>query len=103
MCQNKTATTDEYQQATTLLLDIETNFNLNVTYSVKMEAEFYKLNIKVVDSYDSNFEVLSLFSMNFKIKAGISLFLKKFNMFFLKGHSFNDILNDTPLCWLDMN
>ena len=57
MCQNKTATTDEYQQATTLLLDIETNFNLNVTYSVVMEAEFYKLSIKVVDSYDSHFNV----------------------------------------------
>jgi len=57
MCQNATSSSDEFQQAVTLLIDLETNFNMNVTYNVNLGFEIYKLSMKYVEDEDAHFKV----------------------------------------------
>lgn len=36
----------DFEQATTLLLDVNTNFNANITYGVTVGFEMYTLDVK---------------------------------------------------------
>ena len=74
---------------------------MNVTYSVLMNFEIYKLSVKYVGEVDPHIVVNDktinrfLFSAVLLIKRGVS-------KFFDRGHSFSDLLDSTPLCWLNI-
>lgn len=55
-CQKESGT-GEYEQATTLNLDVSANFNANITYGVTVGFELYKLDVKYTSNEDSNIKV----------------------------------------------
>ena len=88
-------------QATTLILDVDTNFNVNITYNVNLNFEIYSLNVKFVEAEESNFNV-NTFLVKSELLVIVKLIKRKVATFFNRGHSFPDLLQDTPLCWLDI-
>ena len=43
----------EFEQAVTLLLNVTTNFNANITYGVTVGLQLYDLDVKYVGSQDA--------------------------------------------------
>ena len=43
----------EFEQAVTLLLNVTTNFNANITYGVTVGLQLYSLDVKYVGSQDA--------------------------------------------------
>ena len=56
-CVNSTAESDEYMQATTLLMDFSTKFNMNITYQINVGFEIYDLSLKYTADEDSHVNV----------------------------------------------
>lgn len=56
--------TGEYEQATTLDLDVSANFNANITYGVTVHFEIYDLDVKYTGFEDSNIKMQSKFLIN---------------------------------------
>ncbi len=94
---------DEYVQATTLLLDFETHFDLNITYSVKLGFQLYKLNLKYTGDKDSVVDTKSAFVINQELNVAAPIIMGAINAIFDKGRSFSNIFYDTPLCWLNLD
>ena len=45
LCQNSTAPTDELEYATTLLINYEAKFNMNITYYITLGFELFSLDL----------------------------------------------------------
>ena len=103
LCQNKTAGSEVYEQATTLMLDLTTHFNMNITYHVTLHFNVYKLSISYTGSKDSVIDVQADATVNTELFILARAIKKKVNQFFEKGYSFSGLLYGTPLCWLDMS
>ena len=86
-----------------MLLDFSTQFNMNITYNINVGFEIYDLSLKYTGTEDSNIKVQSKLIINNELKVVVGLVLGKISVFFLKGHSFYNILYGTPLCWLNLN
>ena len=49
LCQNSTSESTDFEQATTMILDFSSHFNMNITYSVTMGFELYSLSLDFVE------------------------------------------------------
>ena len=87
-CQNATAASTEFEQATTLLLDLQTHFNTNMTYNVNLGLEFYQLDVTYVGSEDSHFELKSIEKINKKVQLILDSLKTFIGKLFNRGHSF---------------
>lgn len=93
----------EFEQATTLLLDVSTNFNANVTYQVTVGFEMYTLDVQYTGYENATIDMASKIRVNTEIQVIVGTVEGFLEAFFDKGHSFQNILLKTPLCWLDIN
>ena len=86
-----------------MILDFSSHFNMNITYSVTMGFELYTLSLNFVECQNSKIECSKKYKINLTL-ASIVLAIKRIiSNFFNKGHSFSNILQNTPLCWLDIS
>ena len=102
-CQNKTAGSEEYEQATTLMLDLTTHFKINITYGITLHVNIYKLSISYTGSKDSVIDVQADATVNSELFVIARVIKRKVNNFFEKGYSFSGLLYDTPLCFVDIS
>lgn len=93
---------EEFVQATTLNLDLNAHFNFNITYGVTVNFEIYDLALTYVNYTDSNIKTSHTLIQK-KLNIGVGVIEGMIESFFLKGHSFQNILLKTPLCWLNIN
>ena len=86
-----------------MILDLETHFNMNITYSITIGFELFKLSLNFVECQNSHFECNAKYKINLTLNT-ITIAIKRIvKTFFNKGHSFSDILYGTPFCWLDLS
>ncbi len=105
-CVNATSESEdplEYVQAITLLLDLETHFDLNITYSVKLGFQLYKLNLKYNGYRNHVVDAKKPIVINTELNAATPVIMGAVNAIFDKGRSFSNIFFDTPLCWLNLD
>ena len=79
------------------------NFNANVTYQLTVGFELYSLKVKYVGYTDSTIDMASKIRVNTEIQAIVGTLEGVIEAFFDHGHSFQNILLNTPLCWLDLS
>lgn len=85
------------------MFDFSSHFDLNLTYSIKVGFELYKLDLKYNGDKDSAFKVSSKIKINTELNVALPFIMGTINAIFDKGRSFSNILTDTPLCWLDLD
>lgn len=68
-----------------------------------MGFEIYDLSLKYTGNEDSNVNVQSKIIINNELKVVVGTVTGIISTFFLKGHVFSNILDNTPLCWLNLN
>ena len=82
------------------------NFDLSLGYGVLVKAKFVdnkKLTIKYEDSYDSNIDMASKFRINTLLTVLEGVVEGALETIFDRGISFDNIFNETALCWLDLS
>ena len=102
-CRHENSTTGEFEQATTLQLDLTLHFNMNVTYSVLLQLEIFDLDLKYNGAIDSNISLQSAILIQQKLNLAVSIVVSTIANFFEKGISFSNIFYGTPLCWLNVD
>ena len=85
LCQNKTAGSEVYEQATTLMLDLTTHLNMNITYGFTVHFNVYQLLISYTGSKDSVIDVQADFFINRELRYIAKHIQNKTNEFFFKG------------------
>lgn len=85
-----------------MLIDLNTNFTLNITYGFVIKAEIYELSLDYVDPVDPKVEVQKPYKINFELNLLTKWIQKKISNFFFRGHKFDNLLYGTPFCWLNI-
>ena len=87
----------------TLELDVDTNLNANLTYSLTVGFEIYNLDVSYIAAKDPTVEIQGARLINFELSVLIGLLLGTIETAFDRGHSFASLLDYTPLCWLNID
>ena len=64
MCINGNTNGTEFEQATTMLIDLNTNLNANVTYGITVGLELYTIDLTYTESIDTNIKMQSKLLIN---------------------------------------
>ena len=104
-CVNENSGTGEFEQAAEMYLDLQTRFNMNVTYYVTAHLEMFKLSLVYTgDNPDqTHFNPQSKAVINTVLFGATAAIVSKVNSIFLGGRSFPNLLRNTPLCWLNID
>lgn len=105
LCQNSTASTDDFVYATTLFFDVDMQFNANVTNYVNLNFELYNVDLQYT-GYDQERSVISVnskFVINQELKVALGVIEGVIAVIFDRGHSIENFLIDTPFCWLNLD
>ena len=78
-------------------------FNFNITYSVLLKAKILELGLSVLDIKDAKVDTSSKFFINGKLLAATVTIVDTINPIFLNGISFTNLLEATPICWLNID
>ena len=104
-CQNANSEDPSvFEQVTTMEMELDLKFAFDISYSITVHLTLYDFDLKYTGTHSDDTVIsLNKVKTNLILSGAVGVVKGTISTFFQKGHSFNNILDNTPLCWLDLS